>query len=439
MRDRSADRFHASKIAKSPERPILDEKRTVGMAAETPRPEPEEKDPLQELDSNPTHPATVEQEITTEHKVETGHSDADRESGGEGGDKKRRTKFDDGNDYMSMSFVTEKDRKTVKRRKAPASAPAPQGMGIYPVGYPLMANQYGMVPGVYHDPRFYPVQPPGEQAARPPSPILVPPPPPLVSPPPPPPPVLPLAPPPPPTINTVAPASPPPILSETLPPPPPLAHPPPPPREAAPPPPPQEAPPPPPPPVKASPPPPPQEAPHPSTSAVPPPLRQGAPIEASPSLGFVILPEAGSSVEAPEKSRAELEKERRRMQRQQQEAEKSASDLAPISSIVPEPSPPCTAPEVEPPLPEVLQSSAQQPLDPPPPPTLVPSPTPVSLDAEAQSKAYMEYQQQYYQWYAQQQQQQQQQYIQQYYQQLSVTNPRVGDPALRRFYGLSDN
>jgi hypothetical protein len=80
-----------------------------------------------------------------------------------------------------------------------------------------------------------------------------------------------------------------------------------------------------------------------------------------------------------------------------------------------------------------LESAPQQPIEPAQPPP------PVPLDAEAQSRAYMEYQQQYYQWYAQQQQLQQQQYLQQYYQQLSATNPRVGDPALRRFYGLSDN
>lgn len=53
--------------------------------------------------------------------------------------------------------------------------------------------------------------------------------------------------------------------------------------------------------------------------------------------------------------------------------------------------------------------------------------------AQAQ-QAYMEYQQKYYQWYYQQQQQQ---YLMQQ-SQLQAGNSRVTDPAMRRFYGLTD-
>jgi hypothetical protein len=57
-------------------------------------------------------------------------------SGGECKDRKRRSKFEDESDYMSMSFVTEKEGEKLKRKRsslsALASLPLPGGGSSYP-------------------------------------------------------------------------------------------------------------------------------------------------------------------------------------------------------------------------------------------------------------------------------------------------------------------
>ena len=348
---------------------------------------PDETIPGSELRLDPQQQQQLQQqpEILSENKVgELGHSDGDNrgDSGAEGNEKKRRTKFDDGNDYMSMSFVTEK--RAIKKRKAisqpiifhnlASSMESKEQLGTT-TGYPMMPYQMGigMTPPSlppqfsFQTPISYMTSAADTQhqinSAPPPPP---PPPPNLKSNPPPPPPPSSTAPPPPPPPSSESPA--PVVLNSN------------------------------------------------STSSL------SSTLTESQSLSFVIVPNSSEKLVTPEKSRAELEKERRRLQRLI-ESQNNSTSSGLISS---------SENSITPNVNSTSTSQVQVQQQPPAAPTTL-------IDPEAQSKAYMEYQQMYYQWYVQQQQQQQQEYFKQYYQQLSMTNPRVSDPALRRFYGLADD
>jgi len=289
----------------------------------------------------------------------------------EGGEKKRRTKFDDGNDYMSMSFVTEK--KAIKKRKAITQPiiinhhhhpkPTLESSSQESLStYPYLHHQIGIL-----TPNYVTTSSQQSTTLTSPSSISIPPPP-----PPPPPPSL-LQPPPPPMPSSFSSS---PIKEESN--------------------------------------------------------KSEKEVEKNhESLEFVIVQNDTESIICTEKNKAIQEKERRKLQRLQ-ELEDNLSNLISTNEnqlieVSNEPIPFSSNPQLQ-----SQQSTTTSPS---------PKTTPITpyVDAEAQSKAYMEYQQMYYQWCVQQQQQQQQQYLQQYYQSLSVTNPRVGDPALRRFYGLADD